>query len=139
MPEQTSERTRCPFYGFHQVQVLESSPTLVDQQGNQCALRLGYSACCMEMNGEAPAWSKCTFLNTPELARRVKRLRQLGRIYPGELRPRGDQRADWVDEPARPGLLQRIGKFFGKKLVLQSGQGGWTGIPFEDWSRERTQ
>ncbi|GBE20638.1 hypothetical protein BMS3Abin17_01380 [archaeon BMS3Abin17] len=41
-------RTKCPFYGFSYMR----RTFFMDSEGNQCALRAGYSPCKMEMAGQ---------------------------------------------------------------------------------------
>ena len=54
-------RYQCPFYGFYLSQIR----TLVNQNGNQCALIVGsYGPCKMEFEKETPNWNECPFNNT---------------------------------------------------------------------------
>jgi hypothetical protein len=46
----------CPFYGFHRAAELQ---LLIDQLGNECALRPAYAPCAMETRGLQPHLATC--------------------------------------------------------------------------------
>ena len=53
----------CPFHGL----VGNRHGLLMgDRSGNACALTFEHAPCRMEMDGDAPAWDRCRFYNTPE-------------------------------------------------------------------------
>jgi hypothetical protein len=91
------ERTGCPFYGFH-LAVLKTEFVLMDQSGNQCALRAGYAPCFMEIDGKAPVWQLCVDLNNRGNQGIVEQLRKKARIFPQEGDPKGMPFDRWFQE-----------------------------------------
>lgn len=95
-----ADRTRCPFYGFHMA-ALPGGPVLIDQQGNQCALRAGYKPCLMEIDEAEPAWEACHMLNSPLNLHVIAGLRERARIFPIEkliAHPQGISFDEWFIE-----------------------------------------
>ena len=48
------QRTRCPFYGFS-----GAIGMFMDQQGNQCPLKAGYSPCLFVYQDKEANWQEC--------------------------------------------------------------------------------
>ena len=83
-------RPKCPFYGFHGA--LEAPfRSIMDSEGNQCALTGKYSPCGMEMAHETPSWDGCTVYNHPkniEVLRKVVNSSET-KAFPREFTPEG--------------------------------------------------
>ena len=79
-------RYQCPFYGFYLSQIR----TLVNQNGNQCALITdSFSPCGMEMRHEQVNWQECP-LNNPRTQHVVYEMRVFdGRVQLSNTRPGG--------------------------------------------------
>jgi hypothetical protein len=91
-----TERTACPFYGFHLSQNVHAA-LFVDSQGNQCAaVTGGYVPCQMEVRGLAPAWNQCPLRTVGQPLVNIERLRGCGRVYPREGPTDGVPFGEWM-------------------------------------------
>lgn len=82
MPVFKKLRHKCPFYGF-----VGLGGIFIDQNGNQCAFIVdSFSPCSMEMNGEIPNWSKCSF-NGREGRQIIEKINARCIIFPKEFHP----------------------------------------------------
>ena len=94
------ERPPCPFYGFNGI-----SGSLMDTEGNHCALRRDYRPCVMEINEEEPNWNLCP-IRQNFLEGRGKKLEEVAgkiQVFPREFRPpkdkpwKGISLKDWMN------------------------------------------
>jgi|SRR3989338_3732012 len=92
MPLQ-KQRTKCPFFGF-----FLASGTLIDQEGNQCPFKDGYSPCHMQIQGPYPEWLKCSY-NYPNNSVNIERFLDNIKIFPSELHPK--EAREWEGIPLR--------------------------------------
>lgn len=73
----------CPFYGFASMAGL-----FIEQKGNQCPLKDGYSPCHMEMEQKPVDWFKCQYSNVSN-KEAVEEILEKGTIFPEALKPPG--------------------------------------------------
>jgi len=93
-PFSPKPRHKCPFYGFSLF-----GSTMMDQQGNRCALIIeSHTPCQMEFKGEMPNWEKCPYnIGDRETMEKIK---NSFRIYPYEFRffgNKGISFQEWSD------------------------------------------
>jgi hypothetical protein len=93
MAEKIKERQKCPFYGF-----AAFSGVFMDQYGNQCPFRGGYSPCYMEYQGKEINWSECQ-INKNSSRESLQKVLENCRIFPAELMPEGA--VEWAGIPLR--------------------------------------
>src|SRR3989344_4999762 len=89
------QRTKCPLYGF-----FDAFGCFMDQGGNQCPLKDGYSPCLFVYRQQEPNWQECSFnIRNPGLLNKLKD----SRVFPNELKPEGAvswdgvRFGDWAD------------------------------------------
>lgn len=80
---------------------------LLDCNGNGCGLAGGHTPCAMEMEGERPAWKRCTHFNREENRIAIRRLLDQSFVFPDEMQPPeestwgGMRLRDWHDQILR--------------------------------------
>jgi len=97
----SSNRPRCPFYGFHWP---EKSRSLRDTGANECALDFdGNGPCSMEAQGRAPDFDLCP------LVAAIRPLLEAAKsnvvLFPAELGPEGVRLEAWTRQ-----VMQRTRK-----------------------------
>lgn len=77
-------REKCPFYGLYRV-----DNVMIDQSGNQCALKAGYVPCFMEVSGMDPDFMNCPIFYSNEGRRTLLRAYERAnvRVFAEEFRP----------------------------------------------------
>ena len=95
-PYSEKNRAACPFYGFHLA--LGKFRSMMDQNGNQCALKISsYSPCQMEMDNQKPSWKDCSFFNTPDNQNLISKMNRIIRVFPDEFWPPGERSWDGIE------------------------------------------
>lgn len=86
-------RPECPCFGFS-----THAGQLIDQHGNQCALKTGsYAPCQMDHTGVTTDWNICPLRKDLAVQQLVARLRMgVQNVWPGEL-PSAVSFDDWVE------------------------------------------
>lgn len=93
-----SDRTCCPFYGFHFAGL--GAPAMLDQDGNQCSLITdSYSPCQYVYERDNPHWP-CKFFSKEFIPSFIE---HKVKVFPNELGNQGISFKAWSDEIVRRG------------------------------------